>query len=57
MLELVEGRIVIFVDTDEFLLKPFKFVFILWIFIDQLGQFELKLGQICGAPIYIFLGF
>ena len=36
VLELVERGIIVFVNRDKVLLKTFKFVFVLWILVNEL---------------------
>ena len=36
VLELVEGCVIVFVNSDEILFQTFKFVFVLWILVNEL---------------------
>ena len=46
VLELVEWGIVVFVNSDEILLETFKFVFVLWILVNELCKLKFKLREI-----------
>jgi hypothetical protein len=55
--ELVEWCIVVLVDPDEILFKPFKLVLILAINLHHRLQLRFQLAQICRPPFNILLGF
>ena len=55
--ELVEGRIVILVDTDELLLKSLQLVLVLVFVLHHAIEFRLQLAQVSCATFNILLGF
>ena len=57
MLELVEWGIVVFVNSDEILLKTFKLVFVLRILVNELCKLKFKLREISRASVHVFLRF
>ena len=46
VLELVEWGIIVFVNSDEILLKALELVFVLRILVNELGKLKLKLCEI-----------
>lgn len=55
--ELVEWWVIAFVDVGKLSLKPIKFVFILWLRIQQLLEFSINFWQVCRSSLDVLLCF